>query len=314
MSESFEEIRFLLKVLKFSGNLPLKKIDSYHLKEIQFKWISLETFYCSLVYAGIIMQFRTIFKKMSIVQNIYSSMLFLCWVAVLYGCLKIKCLLSHIEEFDNGVSTLRGKQPFLKYQRKRYIVVVTIAILILGTNMIINYYGYGHLEAVIFLMFLNTPYLLYVILYLSISTAIIMRQKYLRSECCLLFFQIRTMTYKGPNPIVLLMKLRHLHLLLVRCIKTFEKNFSLTNMMNAACIYALGIYSFGYSQVVELKYVELPSEMSLLPYYVLCGRVAVCYFGFYYTNEQLKFEVSSYRFVKLFFYRHKKGKVSTLFL
>lgn len=249
-----KEVRFFLKIMKFFGNLPLKNLNAENFEQIRFKFFSLETLYSFMVYTFLIILY--IFYYTEGLQTVELANLFLMLtirLCTLSSSLQTVKLLAEISGIDDHFKRLRGKRPVLKSQIKRSVVQGSTLILLFTTSQFWKILLLkGHLALLTYIIHI-IPIYLSVIIYYSLCTALINRQIDICSECHLLFNEIGTLTHKGSDSALVLMKIRHSHLMLMNFLRNFNKVFSTMNLISTIQVYFRVISNFLMGHSKELN-------------------------------------------------------------
>lgn len=293
MADSYiNELRFFMKSMKFFGNLPLKNLNSSNINLIVFKGVSLDAAYTIVTYIVIIFRGVQDAFDNTILNTIQVVLLLLIRLFALTTTLNVVKMVEEIDEIDVHVKLLRGKQPFLTNQKKRLKIWVFSLIVLIMTSKV-GIYGLLIKDVVAFFMYVFTavPIHACLIMYVALCIALIQRQRYLCSECRLLFCQINITEYKGPDSAFDLMKIRHIHLKLMNFLKTFNELFSTFNLLILIYSYYNIIVCFVMSRFDEISFARPTDRYEVFKNFVLIIRTYAIYMIWCSLHNQFNLEV-----------------------
>lgn len=118
-----------------------------------------------------------------------------------------------------------------------------------------------------------------------------MLQHFLWNECKLLFYHMDTSVFTGPDPALALMKIRHIHLMLMNSLKNFNKVFSSVNLLTTIYAYFHIILHFVKSRFDEIKFSETSHHDEVRNFFMMF-RTYIIYIRWFSFHNQFQCEVS----------------------
>lgn len=290
-----KEIIIILKLSQIFGSQPLKLLfnNDKNEYEINFKFLSYENLNCIIINIIIIYKYLNQFlPQMSIARNIVDLTTLLLRFSVLKSNLKINSLFIKINEFDNIINILRNKKPFINYKNRSILWLIIVVIYI--TSYIIAWtICYSDFQIVGFLILCDVPYIINTILYIAVSIGLIQRQNYLINECRLLFYQLKTNQYKGPDSAIPFMKIRHLQLILKSCYNLLNDTFAFIHLCFFISSYVFILYSITLTRVLKMNIIKHLNVFNVFPNYFIMFILIFFHLINCTLNRNLQLKVSN---------------------
>lgn len=257
------EFRAIIKLGILIGQVPLLLPNLSSIEDLKFKILSFTSvYYFGLSIVVLIQYMNEIWSVLSIARNFENLYKMFAKIITFHIVMRIKSILIGIEEFDEDLRQLRGKTPFswrCQYRKISWIIIVIINI-ILSTLISMPIIEYKDL---IYFVLLNSTKLFFISLYCILCITLARRQHYLSNECGLLFYNIKMLTYNGPDSVLPLLKIRHLHLRLISCCDMISDIFSLYNLINSFFVFFECTTIFIEVLIVTIEKVRvIPSVMA----------------------------------------------------
>lgn len=276
--------------MRIFGNLPLQSINMDSIEDMNFSWMSLDTFYCILVhFATIRIYCLQVIQESSIAISLYLAYIMCFKLMLLYGSVNVRILLLKIQEFDRVLTLLKGKTPYYELERARKTFWMSMVVIILTVNFAIWCITIDDIYHIIFQMMVNSPLTLYLFLYPAICIALIVRLKYICSECQIHFNEPSRSNHDTLNPSLPLLKIRHLHLNLIECFSIVNRIFWIPNLMFSISVYTSCFVAFAETSVLIKNEAGIPKYVYVFSIMSICRLLH--YISFCVVNERIRTEV-----------------------